>query len=404
MHCPYCNKYFSTKKPTIDHMVKVHAKELEKDDMDAYQKLFYNEHGRLYSYCLCGCGKRTEWNFKTGKPYKLSTDPECKKRIAAQADARNIKVYGKPKLLDDMARQKTMLKNRHISGKYKFSDGGEVDYVAKLEQNFLWFLDTMLEFTSNMVLSADQHNIEIEYFDEKEQKTRTYIPDFYLPDYNALVEIKSSNTNPTYIKETAYKEKYKEDAMRKQTKYNYIKIIDAKYGPFIEFLAKIVGDDKASKTKVVKTKTYIVTESASMAEDDVPMYETVFPGMHVAVAKDPILHRVTAIAISESSMMGKLYVTDEHGLRETTFDDPVFDDDDIEIYRYAKSKANSNKVLRSIIDVSETECNENGLLLIEQIFSDFNINYHFDETFTTDNRMSDFIKLDTIKARGGIDA
>ena len=61
-------------------------------------------------------------------------------------------------------------------------------------------------------------------------------------------------------------------------------------------------------------------------------------------------------------------------------------------------------MLRSIIDVSETNCNENGLALLEQIFSDYNINYHFDETFTTDNRMSDFIKLDTWEARGGIDA
>lgn len=403
-HCVYCGKYFSRKPDVITHMTKKHAEELANDKMDAYQAYFFKEYGRLYSYCQCGCGRKTEWNYKTGKPYKISNNPECKKRIAAQADERNIRVYGKPKLLDDMNRQREMLKHRHIAGQYTFTDGGKVDYVAKLEQNFLWFLDTMLEFTSNMILSADQHQIEIEYYDEQDKRTRTYIPDFYLPDYNALVEIKSSNSNPAYIKETAYKEKYKEAAAKKQTKYNYIKIVDAKYGPFMEFLAKIVAEGKPTSRTVTKNVTYTITESACIANvDDAPFQESTYPGLHVAVVKDQMFHRVVGIGISESAMFGKLYLSSGNSLIETTIDDPELDNKELELYRYAGSKANSDHVIKSIIDVTENECmseSTSGLLFIERVFDDHSINYHFDEAVSTNNGLSDFIKIGTLK-RGG---
>lgn len=403
-HCVYCGKYFNRKPAVIEHMTKQHASDLESDNMDAYQSYFFNKYGRLYSYCQCGCGRKTEWNYKTGKPYKISNNPECKKRIAAQADERNIRVYGKPKLLDDMNRQREMLKNRHISGTYTFSDGGKVDYVAKLEQNFLWFLDTILEFTSNMILSADQHQIEIEYYDEQEKRTRTYIPDFYLPDYNALVEIKSSNNNPAYIKETAYKEKYKDDAARKQKKYNYIKIIDAKYGPFMEFLAKIVTEGKPTSRTVTKNITYTITESAcSTAFDDAPFQESVYPGMHIIAVKDKLFRKVIGLAVAESALFGKLYLTTEHGLVETTIDDPMFCDKELEIYRYAGSKATGNQIIRSIIDITETNClseNTSSLLFVEQMFIDHGINYHFDEAVSTNNGLSDFIKIGSLN-RGG---
>ena len=66
--------------------------------------------------------------------------------------------------------------------------------------------------------------------------------------------------------------------------------MDAKYGPFIEFLAKIVDDGKTTKRKVQKTVDYIITETACLA-DDVIMNETNFPGLHVAVMVDKIFHK-----------------------------------------------------------------------------------------------------------------
>lgn len=400
MKCPYCKKYFSTKKPCIEHMQKYHQNELDADNMDAYQSLYFSTHGTIHGKCQCGCGRDTEWNYKTGKPYKVSTDPGCKKRIAATADARNVAVYGKPKLLDDMNRQKEMLKHRHISGVYKFHDGGEVDYVAKLEQNFLWFCDNMLEFTSNMILSADQHNIEIQYFDEQEQVTRTYIPDFYLPDYNALIEIKSSNSNPAYREETAYKEKYKDAAAKNQTQYNYIKIMDAKYGPFIEFLAKIVDDGKTTKRKVQKTVDYIITETACLA-DDVIMNETNFPGLHVAVMVDKIFHKAIGMCVSESGLFNKLYVAEPQGLTETTLRDSRFDNCDIDLYQYAGAKQRGNDIIKSVIGLYESATEVPGMPLLESVFEDHGVQYNFDNVLTTNNHRSDFIYIGRLHARGG---
>lgn len=398
MKCPFCGKYFSTKDPTITHIEKLHPDRLT--DMDAYQALYYSTHGTINGTCMCGCGKPTEWNYKTGKPYKVSPDPECRKRIAAQADARNIRVYGKPKLLDDMNHQKDMLKHRKIAGVYTFSDGGKVSYVAKLEQNFLWFNDTIMEFTSNMILEDDKHGIEIPYYDEQDKTWRTYIPDFYLPDYNAIIEIKSSNSNPAYVKETKYKEKYKEAAVKKQRKYNYIKIVDAKYGPYVEFLADIVraGKDKMSSKH---QDVFVITESACGINDDIPMYETVFPGLHVIVTRDPFFHQVKSLAISESSTCGKVYLANSSKLVETTLQDAEFDDDEFELYRYCGSKADSDKIIRSIIDLSESNTSLSGLNQILKVFDDYNVNYNFDETITTNNAMSNFIKIGSLKPRKG---
>ena len=392
MKCPFCGKTFPKKQLAVDHIERMHPDQLV--DMDACQTLYYSTHGTIHGTCMCGCGRPTEWNYKTGKPYRVSPYPECKQRIAQTADQRNIAVYGKPKLLDDMARQKEMIKRRKIAGEYTFADGGKVGYVAKLEKNFLWFCDNILEFTSNMILEDDQHGIEIKYYDEQEKCERTYIPDFYLPDYNALVEIKSSNQNPAFIKETKYKERYKEKAVQKQTKYNYIKIVDAKYGPFVEFLANIVREGKTNKNR-----QFVISETACTGTDDISLIETSFPGLHVLVTRSPILHKVTGIGISESSLFGRLYMASPDGITETTLEDDIFDDDELELYRYAGSKATSDQVIKSVLDLSERSTRP-GLEILMDVFKDNNVHYHFDESISTHDAMSSFIRLGKLKPRG----
>ena len=94
MNCPFCHRYFAKKQQAIEHINKVHGTQLEKDGMDACQELYYATHKTLHGKCQCGCGRDTEWNYKTGKPYKVSTNPECRKRLRAQALVNHRKVYG----------------------------------------------------------------------------------------------------------------------------------------------------------------------------------------------------------------------------------------------------------------------------------------------------------------------
>ena len=90
-NCPFCAKYFRTKAETVKHIEKRHPEALD-GELNAEQLLYQSTHGTIHGKCMCGCGRDTEWNYKTGKPYKLSPDPECKKRIAAIANARNKRI------------------------------------------------------------------------------------------------------------------------------------------------------------------------------------------------------------------------------------------------------------------------------------------------------------------------
>ena len=108
------------------------------------------------------------------------------------------------------------------------------------------------------------------YTDPKDKKSHQYIPDYYLPDYNLLIEIKDGgehpNTNPAFIRETKYKVALKDDVMRKQKKYNYIKIVDGKYGPFMELLYQITRKDV--KTYQQPAGNFIVIAEAALVDPD----------------------------------------------------------------------------------------------------------------------------------------
>lgn len=264
MNCPECHRYFDKKQKCIDHIERFHSNRLNELGMDAAQWLYASTHnGSIHGTCICGCGKDTEWNYKTGKPFKLSSDPNCKKRMYAKAEenmkkARGVSVHD---LLRDTDHQREMQKHRHTHGYYKFTDGGEVEYLSSLEQRWLKFCDQVMEFSSNMITVPPEY---FEYYDSKTKETRTYMPDYYLPDYNLIVEIKDAgNENPAFIEETKYKVAMKDAAMRNQNKYNYIRINGTNYGPFVELLYHIVHDRNGYKPASAKASVRIITESSA---------------------------------------------------------------------------------------------------------------------------------------------
>ena len=267
MNCPdpKCRKYFDKKQKCIDHINQNHGDQLDQLNMDAAQWLYYSTHGTIKGKCCCGCGRDTEWNYKTGKPYKVSSNPECKKRLYAQAEKNMQKARGMSvhTILHDMEHQREMQRNRPTHGEYKFSDGGTVEYLSKLELNFLKFCDMVMEFTSNMFAPCPE---SFSYYDPETQETRQYMPDYYLPDYNLIVEIKDGgkkhNTNPAYLKQTGYKVALKDEVMKKQTKYNYIRISGANYGPFVEVLYHIVHTQDAPESLKKQKNLVVITESA----------------------------------------------------------------------------------------------------------------------------------------------
>ena len=135
MNCPYCRQYFPKKALAVAHLEKMHADQLETEGLDPSQKLYLMTHTSLHGKCMCGCDTPTEWNYRTGKPYKVSPDPKCRERIYQIAQARSVKATGHDQhtLMNDVERQTKMLHNRKITSQYKFPDGGIIDYTGKLE-------------------------------------------------------------------------------------------------------------------------------------------------------------------------------------------------------------------------------------------------------------------------------
>lgn len=404
--CPYCQKYFAKKQLTVDHINRYHASELEQSGMDAPQALYYSVHHTLKGKCMCGCSTPTEWNYRTGKPYKVSPDPNCRKRIKDTARSNLMRARGidQHTLMSDIQHQKDMQRNRRIAGVYQFStDGGKIEYLAKLELSWLTFCDKIMDFPSYMIQDPPE---SFTYRDPKDGKEHIYMPDFYLPDYNLMVEIKSGgdhpNTNKAYMETTGYKVALKDDVMRKQTKYNYIRISGTNYGPFVETLFNIVQNQKDDKEK--RKSIVVITESAcadteeTMLADVAQSANTDVDVDHIQLIVGYILGTVTPkfVAITDSRYGASWYVSDMESqtIRQVSGDDEIFDCGSYRIYRYIGNKEEMVSVFRLIISYA----NDNELYhmwYIPEILGASAI--MFDDGGSVKNneqRRSDFIEVD----------
>lgn len=355
--CPYCKAYFPKKDAAVEHLNRKHGPQLEESGMDACQTLYYSTHGTLRGPCMA-CGGPTDWNYHTGKPYKVCKDPKCREQLRAAACKNMTRVYGKTTLLDDMDQQRKMQHNRPTAGNYKFADGGSVDYLSKPEESFLRFCDQVMDLPSWAIQVSPE---VFTYYDPKADRNRQYDPDYYLPDYNLLVEIKDggahTNTNPAFIKETKYKVALKDAVMRKQTKYNFIKIVDNNFGPFVELLYQIVhmqGPEGMKKKK----NLVVITEHACYDIDEHMDFVAItenFEKMYAVMAT--IAEVPIAFGISESSGFERLYLYDytTNTVRETTREDPILEECTIDTYRYVGNVAPMNIVMRKHISACISE-------------------------------------------------
>lgn len=405
MTCPYCKKYFSKKSSTVEHINRAHSELLTQDNMNAEQSLYYSTHHTLNGMCMCGCGKPTGWNYKTGKPYKVSDDPKCRERLRAIAKKNHINTYGTETLLNDMDHQKDMQKHRPSSGQYTFHDGGKVSYLSKLELNFLQFCDKMMEFTSNMIQESPEY---FTYYDTKDKRERQYIPDFYLPDYNLLVEIKDGgehpNSNPAFIKETKYKVKLKDDVMRKQNKYNFIKIVDCNYGPFMEALFNIVQNGKNEDKK--QNAVIVITETAcNQLEPKEVKVQDLITGLYVAITVLPGTHIATSVGISPDATFERTYIVKDMNMctvnirNETQNEFSPYHTDNIYLFKSVVDES----VVREVFNECERETKYGGEYhvldtRIYDILTECGVMYQFTpRTKNNNHHISQFIKYMEVK-------
>lgn len=235
--CPYCGYKTDTLNRLIRH-VKIKHDDKIPDDISVKQHLFNIRNKKTRGSCVI-CKSETDWNEEKGR-YEKYCSEKCKKEASRRAKENMRKVYGKDHLLNDPNYQRKLQEGRSNAGFYKFEDGGEVFFLSSYEKDFLEFLDEDLKILSKDVVACNDLGIMFTYEFDGDEKI--YMPDYYMPDYNLIIEIKEgTNTHPKIQKVDRKKEELKDLAVIKSKKYNYIKIVDKEYSSFIN-LIRILKD------------------------------------------------------------------------------------------------------------------------------------------------------------------
>ena len=264
--CPECGMKFSSMPGWSKH-IKVHHPGLIPKGYSDMQFLYYCVTGRTHGNCI-QCGKETTWNETNGKYNRFCNNPKCKEEYTKIAKQRMIDKYGKEHLLNDPNMQRKMLKHKAISGTYKFSNkSGQVDYVGTYEKDFLYMMDHVLGFSAKDIMGPSPHNYIYMY----EGKAHVYIPDFYIPNYNLEIEIKTDENKHHKIQAVdKVKEKLKDEVMSKNPSINYFKILDKDYTEFFKYLTdkKFEIDDAAMEnmTKYINSSDKRVSSALEEAE------------------------------------------------------------------------------------------------------------------------------------------
>ena len=240
--CPYCEK--RVERNQLQYHIGKDHQDMIPQGYTAARVAFNYLNKKTEGHCII-CGGVTDWNEDKKRYERLCNKPACKKKYVKMTEDRLKKARGvtKKEIMSDPQHQDMMLKNRSISGIYKFEDGGKVPYVGSYEKNFLEFMDQYLH-VSSMDIQAPGPTIEY-YF---EGQKHFWITDFYYTPYNLVFDIKDGGSNPNKRQMDEYraKQRNKEAAIIDQGEYNYLRLTDNKFDQLIE----IMMDLKDSMTEL----------------------------------------------------------------------------------------------------------------------------------------------------------
>ena len=230
--CPYCEERLDRNK-LPSHIDKKHP-EMIPEGYTASRVAFNTINKKTIGHCII-CGKETDWNENKCRYERICNNPKCKKEYIKMTEERLKKARGitKKEMLSNPDFQNKMLKGRSISGTYKFSDGGKLEYVGSYEKNFLEFMDKFLKVKSSDI-QAPGPTIEY-YYDGKKH---FWITDYYYIPYNLVLDIKDGGKNPNNREMPEYraKQRAKEKAISQLGEYNYIRLTDNQFDQLIEIM------------------------------------------------------------------------------------------------------------------------------------------------------------------------
>ena len=259
--CPYCEKRLERTK--LPSHIQTEHEDMIPEGYTALRVSFNTINHKTEGHCII-CKRTTDWNENKGRYERLCNDPKCKEQYRRMIAERNKNKYGTERLQTDPryaeAIQQKALAGRHISGIYKFEDGGTIKYVGSYEKQFLEFMDLVLHCKSEDI---DAPGPAITY--TLDNKQHMYLPDFYYIPYNLLIEIKDGGSNPNNHPkriEEEKKNKAKEAAVYKLQKYNYVRVTNNDFSQLLQIMAALKYQISDSKNEL---KPIIISnESASV--------------------------------------------------------------------------------------------------------------------------------------------
>ena len=248
--CLDCNQRFDEATKLTDHIELAHPDKIPQGwSAGRYYRL--RNFGQAKGKCLV-CGADTPFNEKSYKYKRYCGSKACKDAYVAERNARMMKKYNKTTLLDDPDMQKKMLKNRSISGEYKWSDGVMKDYVGSYEKACLEYLDVVMEFNSDDIITPSP-NVYKYMHDDVE---RFYFGDIFIISLNAELEIKDGGDNPNMHHKIQavdkVKEKLKDEVLRKEPNVNYIKVVNKNHEAMVRAIDAIRLNNLSKKDERVK--------------------------------------------------------------------------------------------------------------------------------------------------------
>lgn len=284
--CKICGKTYTDLPGMYSHIEKKHM-ELVPKNMSVPQYYYFMKTGKTNGNCVM-CKQPTTWNKNTSKYNRFCTNPACKEKYVAEFKKRMIAKYGKVHLLNDPAKQREMLANRKISGKYRWADGTETVYTGSFELDLLKLLDLFMEWDPVDISMPSPHTYTYMY----EGEEHYYIPDAFIHSLDLEIEVKDGGDNPNMhhkIRDVdKVKEKLKDEVLMSQKSFHYIKITNKNYTNFFNFLKKAkegfakYEDEKKMprifliediKTKSTNTKTLYEATEVEDNEEIVDSYD-----------------------------------------------------------------------------------------------------------------------------------
>lgn len=259
-HCPFCDEKYP-RMELIDHVEKEHSALIPENytaTRVVYEAINKTDHGT----CMI-CKKNVyTWNEKISRYNNLCDNPKCREEVRRIALERHMRVYNKPTLLNDPMQQEKMLSNRHISGKYKYSDGTIFTYTGRYEKATIEFMDKVLNIDSKDIQMPGPV-LDYEFHGE----THSWITDIYYIPANLIIEVKDGGNNPNKREMPVYRGKQlaKEVMITNLGKFNYLRLTNNNFAQLLEALAEIKYENLDQKTAT--HVSYFINESGIIEEE-----------------------------------------------------------------------------------------------------------------------------------------